>query len=577
MVVINRGIGHGFVKCGCGYAHTATPKRKQTEPHKNPFTGAECKLRPSNWKFDLAHTFHTDVMQIRCRVRVPEPVPPGSNPDIDERRLAREGVARSGCEAIRLACCQLLEIPESEISSTFRWLPQNGLEIILFDNVPGGAGYTAKIFELPVSKILGHACEEILNCPENCTSSCSRCLRSYSNQQHWDVFRRHEAICWLRDALHIKRTDPRIQLGAQAVQQGALLDLCDKAGMIVLTGARLGEFAGGLDSDEHGKEAPIADSLPEWKRIVKWLLRGTKVTIKCRHFPDFRDLSLPRARRFAEALLPHVRTGQLLLESLLDEFTETEVDLPSAYILDSATNKFSLVYDVSPAGSILEEMWSANLLVREVPAEEGIRINKPGKAITAEQLDRPDSIQRIHYQCGEIRTIATAFSFLNGKHIDRIQILDRYVVAASCNCDSLRRFLVELSSIWASPPKSIIIRYGPCPTQHLRADWIRAMNEVIVSLKKHSAFQSINVLPELRGSTRQRNFHDRCVIADYSDAAPAAVGEAPAPAVASRRRRANNSQPSRKRMIAELTGGIDLLMDPQQDTRMYLFEQSAEH
>src|SRR5690625_4949878 len=46
MVVINKGRGIGFVKCGCGYAHAATSRQQQTSPHKNPYTDRECQLPP---------------------------------------------------------------------------------------------------------------------------------------------------------------------------------------------------------------------------------------------------------------------------------------------------------------------------------------------------------------------------------------------------------------------------------------------------------------------------------------------------------------------------------------------------
>ena len=576
MVVINRGIGHGFMKCGCGYAHTATPRRKQTEPHKNPFTGVDCKLKPSAWRFDLAHTFHTDVMQIRCKVRVPDPASQNLNPDNDERLLAREGVARSACEAVRLACCQLLEIPESEIAATFRWLSHNGLEIILFDNISGGAGYTAKIFDLPASKILSYARNVILNCQEQCSSSCSHCLRSYSNQQYWDAFRRLEAMAWLADVLQMKRADPRIQLGAQVIQRAEVLDLCDKASRIVLTGARLGEFTGGLDADEHGNELPIADAFKEWSRLTSWLLQGAVVILRCKILPDFRDLSMPRARRFAEVLLPYIRTGRLIVEHLPDLLTEGDVDCPTAYIVDRSTNTVSLIYDVNPAGSILEDMWSEHLLIRKLNREEGSPDFKSGTALKAEELDRPESIKRSHYKCGDPRMIAKDFAVLNGKHLVHIEIVDRYAVASSSSCNSLRLFLIELSKSWAGAPKSLKIVYGPTPSQHIRSEWIQSMTKTIASLKTVESLQSIEVSSELRGGTRQRNFHDRRVILDYSDGPTVGDSNVVSEPVSARPRRAVRASPPLKRIVVELTGGIDLLMDPQEDTRMYVFEHSAE-
>ena len=102
------------------------------------------------------------------------------------------------------------------------------------------------------------------------------------------------------------------------------------------------------------------------------------------------------------------------------------------------------------------------------------------------------------------------------------------------------------------------------------------MTKTIASLKTVESLQSIEVSSELRGGTRQRNFHDRRVILDYSDGPTVGDSNVGREPVSARPRRAVRSSPTLKRIVVELTGGIDLLMDPQEDTRMYLFEHSAE-
>ena len=257
-----------------------------------------------------------------------------------------------------------------EISSTFRWLPENGLQLIFFDNVPGGAGYTAKIFELKASELLKFARKSILECPEHCSTSCSKCLRSYSNQQYWESFRRQDAIAWLDTVLKLQRADPRVELGAKETRPALIRDLSEAASHIVIIRDRLGDFTGGLDADDQGRELAVTTSLPDWQKINQWLAAGKRITVICRQFPKFDDPSLPRARRFAEVLLPHVRSGALTLAVSM-EGGVLATDCPDTVIIDDSLAVATLVYDITGSGSVLQQLWSESLLAREVALNEG--------------------------------------------------------------------------------------------------------------------------------------------------------------------------------------------------------------
>lgn len=563
MVVINRGYGEGYVKCLCGYSHAVTRNRRQVEPHSRPYTDDKCDLQPSSWKFDLAHTFHTDVLQIRCRVAVPDPVLEDAAATPEDVQMAREGVARSASEAVRLACCELLEIPEREISSTYRWLTGNALELILFDNVPGGAGYTAKVFDLKVSDLLTFAVNDVLTCPEDCSQSCSKCLRSYSNQTHWDSFRRREAMAWLTDVLRVRRADPRIELGAEDIRLERVNQLCDEASSICIIRDRIGDFGGGLDSDELGRERPIGEMYSEWDKINRWLAKGKKVTIVCRQFPQFSDTSLPRARRFAEILLPHVRSGSLVMGIETATDMSGAVEKPEAVIFNDETGKATLIYETG-GGAALDLLWGEGVLAREVSVTEGEAFGAMQRQISADQLERPDSIQRYHYQSGTPRQIARDFSYLKGEPIHKLELIDRYMVAAGSNKEALKSFLMALTEIWDAPPKEVIFKHGPSRSQQERSIWIQAMDDVIKFLKRDERFAGTEFRNDFRGQGRVRNFHDRRLVTHFiNDSTPANVG--------GRRRR--NTPPRRRVVSAELSGGIDTFMDAREETSVYVFEE----
>jgi len=391
MVIINRGHGSGFVKCQCGYAHPVTNRHQQVKPHKNPYTKLECNTTPSRWRFDLAHTFHTDVLQVRCTITVPLPELPVENPTLEELEEAREGVARSASEAIRLAACELIEVPEMEVSATFRWLANACVEIILYDNVPGGAGYCSKIKDLSASELLTYAKNKILDCPDGCSTSCSRCLRSYSNQAHWDKFRRIEARSWLGKLVKIKSDDQRVLKGAEEISDERVYELVEAADQIIITRNVFGDLTGGLEANDNGQELPIGEMYPVWKRLNRWLANGKKITLACPQYPNFQDFSMPRARRLAEAMLPHLNDGNLKLQIAAP--TQNN-DSPSIILAQSNSTECTYLHHLNRSPAALDEVAADRMLVVKHSKNDITVLNT--QDLTPDSLERPDSVQRIH-------------------------------------------------------------------------------------------------------------------------------------------------------------------------------------
>jgi hypothetical protein len=76
------------------------------------------------------------------------------------------------------------------------------LEIVLYDGVPGGAGYCARLGEAGFSfqELLGRT-RQRLDCLAGCDSACRVCLCDYGNQRYWDSFDRQSALGWLDSLL----------------------------------------------------------------------------------------------------------------------------------------------------------------------------------------------------------------------------------------------------------------------------------------------------------------------------------------------------------------------------------------
>ncbi|MDW8403000.1 DEAD/DEAH box helicase [Chloroflexus sp.] len=179
MVLVNSGpADRGFAICNsCGYAEiafsspTRTQQNRGSRPmaHINPRTGHECNA--STFIAHLGHDFLTDVIEIRFRGTVTE---------------TREELWRSLVYALLEGAAQGLGIRRDDLDGTLYRYP-SGLApaLILYDNVPGGAGHVKYIEqELPIVIEAAYARVNRDCCgPE---TSCYECLRNYRNQPYHD-------------------------------------------------------------------------------------------------------------------------------------------------------------------------------------------------------------------------------------------------------------------------------------------------------------------------------------------------------------------------------------------------------
>ena len=148
----------GFYICEeCG-AHLT--ERKAT--HKDP-SGRECRHTLS--RFSLGHELSTSVVRLQFA---------GLNNDWD---------AYSVGYALLMGAARTLEVPDNDLNVTITSGDRNSESaVVLYDNVPGGAGLVEQLELEPVfSKVLSMARQRVQGeC--GCDSSCYGCLRSYRNQ-----------------------------------------------------------------------------------------------------------------------------------------------------------------------------------------------------------------------------------------------------------------------------------------------------------------------------------------------------------------------------------------------------------
>jgi len=155
----------GFYLCGvCG----AGFRTNQRPPHKTP-QGQECRGTLDN--VSLGHEFVTDVLQLQFQC------PPPNGVDVVPFAL-------SLAYAIVEGAAEVLEVPSTDLSATVTHSPTAVPPIILYDDVPGGAGLIARLEGEDVLKdCLQAACKRVeggCGCAPN--TSCYGCLRHYRNQ-----------------------------------------------------------------------------------------------------------------------------------------------------------------------------------------------------------------------------------------------------------------------------------------------------------------------------------------------------------------------------------------------------------
>ncbi len=178
MVVLCEGKnGAGFYICrGCG-AGFAERKYPHKTPENNQCSGTLEQLA-------LGHEFVTDAI----RLQFPE--------------LRDQWQAYSLAYAVLLGAAQRLDVPATDLNATITaGETTDETAIVLYDNVPGGAGLVASLEQGEVFfDVLGEAKNRVSGqC--GCTESCYGCIRSYRNQFAHPHLQRADALDYLQSAL----------------------------------------------------------------------------------------------------------------------------------------------------------------------------------------------------------------------------------------------------------------------------------------------------------------------------------------------------------------------------------------
>ena len=151
--------GKGFFICrSCGM-HTVN----RTGKHKVSPDSDDCPGTPQ--RFSLGHELDTDVVRLEF-------------PD-----LCDEWDAYSVAYAILLGAADTLEVLDTDLNVTITGGSHpDASAVVLYDNVPGGAGLVAQLKKEEVFEAILHSAKQRVKGNCGCDLSCYGCLRSYRNQ-----------------------------------------------------------------------------------------------------------------------------------------------------------------------------------------------------------------------------------------------------------------------------------------------------------------------------------------------------------------------------------------------------------
>ncbi len=160
----------GFYICRTCGRHMTQPKGAHKTPEESGCSG-------TLERFSLGHELVTDVVLIRFP------------------QLTDQWEAYSLAYAVLLGAADTMDVPDMDLNVTITASDApNEAAIVLYDNVPGGAGLVAELGEARVFGRMLKAARERLAGTCGCDSSCYGCLRSYRNQFAHPYLNRTKAL-----------------------------------------------------------------------------------------------------------------------------------------------------------------------------------------------------------------------------------------------------------------------------------------------------------------------------------------------------------------------------------------------
>jgi ATP-dependent helicase YprA (DUF1998 family) len=189
----------------------ASSKAQEGLTHTNPITGRECK--GGYTPIHLGHEFRSDLLQIvfdSSTKPIPffgEDVQAKDDAEQDNKNLSLQ-FWQSLSYALVAGSARVCDVSQKELNCTLAPSRDKRAEVIIFDEVPGGAGYNQRIAK-QFDEVLAQTYEIVSSC--TCETSCYDCLRSALNQPYHNLLNRNLVADFLRPIVEQVSPDEELQ------------------------------------------------------------------------------------------------------------------------------------------------------------------------------------------------------------------------------------------------------------------------------------------------------------------------------------------------------------------------------
>lgn len=425
LFIANRGTyGEGYQRCSrCNFATPKAPAQPEIDltkkkvaakkfKHRDPMTGEYCVNDAApTIGLDLVHRFQTDIRLLRFIATLPEPV----NAEISARGF-HERFARTMSEAVRLAATDMLGLYPGELRAIFRLYGVSGnrIEVVLYDGIPGGAGYCARLGDAGFSftKLLTRA-RERLNCPAHCDSGCRVCLCDYGNQRYWDSFERKAVLAWLVELM--EPSSEGSSSGAFVLWNSpSLAGLAERLENFPAIHLTTNSLVGNVLSEE------------ALGQLISWMQAGKTVHVYLANPLDSKP-STRAALTVYRRLHPYAMERRLRLYCLPKKADFTWETLPRVFAgIDIDRPMFRQRYALQPlAESIISAAVDLGKIDEESRSLLGDFIRKV-MPCADNALEEGDRMQMWEFARGQARNFDDMFSVIVGQYVKEIALRDPY-------------------------------------------------------------------------------------------------------------------------------------------------------
>ncbi|WP_461534712.1 DEAD/DEAH box helicase [Spongorhabdus nitratireducens] len=495
LFILNRGRAQkGYYRCPyCNYMELVETPRPPKN-HSNPETNQPCKGRISS-PVALAHEFWTDVLIFKIGQNIASTVDMPADDSADH--IGNVAVTLS--EAFRRAIIEMLDIPPSEVRSTYR-IERNSLSVIIYDGVPGGAGYVRKVCDQIAFNDLSEHVLNSLQCPKECSDACISCLCDYSNQRFWDAFNRHAAIEYME------------QLTADTVlhhpveKLGAVVDSTASVASLSESWSKYNELLFVLPG--------LAEDSDDILHDIKWLLdllnQGKKVSLLLTEpLPDKFNKTSSGLRSLMHYLIAYIRDGQLNIA--YSEALNKRDPAFEPFAIGNPESNSTFWFTMSPFKAL--NALAVNDTVLSMGESEFVQSDFYQSEVASHRYEADYFLKRqpvlIHkFSVGETRKTRSIFSELEGSYIEKLYIRDPYAAT-----DNSIRPLEKLISELTDMAQTINELRVDCRLIDRDDNHQTYESKLKSLLAPYASKVYINVYP----FHRKKSFHDRRVVATVFD------------------------------------------------------------